>query len=88
MRIMTVLILALAFAVTTLAVTTLHSGPAAAQSGPPKRSASTRPPVPCDCSNCSAQHCVGGGGGILILGGMMGVSSSRPAGPHQQYRRR
>jgi hypothetical protein len=80
MRIITVLILTLAFT-----ATALRSEPAVAQSGRPKISASKRPPVPCDCSNCSAQHCVGGGGGIGMLGGMMGVSGSRPAG---QYRRR
>jgi len=75
MRIITVLILTLAFT-----ATTLHSEPAAAQSGPPKISASKRPPVPCDCSNCSAQHCGGGGGiGGGMLGGMMGVSGSRPS---------
>jgi hypothetical protein len=83
MHIITALVLTLAFA-----ATTLHSEPAAARSGPPKISASKRPPVPCDCSNCSAQHCLGRGGGGGMLGGIMGTSGSRPTGPHQRYRRR
>jgi hypothetical protein len=75
MRTITVLVLTLAFA-----ATTLHSEPAAARFGrsampgpaqmmagqprmmPARMSVSNRPPVPCDCSNCSAQHCVGRSG--------------------------
>jgi hypothetical protein len=72
MRMITALVLTLAFA-----ATTMHSDPAAARFGrsaapgpikmmtgnsrmlPARISVSRRPPVPCDCSNCSAQHCPG-----------------------------
>jgi hypothetical protein len=72
MRTITALVLTLAFAATTLHSEPAAArfgrsaapGPIKMMTGksrmvPARIAAPTRPPVPCDCSNCSAQHCVG-----------------------------
>jgi hypothetical protein len=72
MRTITALVLTLALAATTLhsEPAAARSGksampgptkmiPAKSRMVPARISVPNRPPVPCDCSNCSAQHCVG-----------------------------
>jgi hypothetical protein len=80
MRPVTALVLALAFPATTLIsepAAARFGRSAMPGSGkmftgtfgmvPARISVSNRPPVPCDCSNCSAQHCQGSGGRTVSL---------------------